>query len=66
MGTNQSLSALARATAPAVGLAVFSGVAYGAAFTLAAILMFASSVVAFVITQPRGVPEVGQRAEALP
>jgi DHA1 family tetracycline resistance protein-like MFS transporter len=65
MGTNQSLSALARATAPAVGLAVFSGIAYGAAFVLAALLMFMASIVAFSITTPRELPEVGRTAEAL-
>lgn len=66
MGTNQSLSALARATAPAIGLAIFSGIAHGATFALAAVLMFVSGIVAVSITRQPLMPEVGRRAEALP
>ena len=51
MGTNQSLSALARATAPALALALFSGVDPASAFVAAAALMGVASLAGFRITR---------------
>ncbi|MEE2751519.1 MAG: MFS transporter [Myxococcota bacterium] len=66
MGTNQSLSALARATAPAIGLAVFTGIAHSATFLLAALLMGAASIVAWFIIKPTEPVEAVQTAPAQP
>jgi MFS family permease len=51
MGTNQSLSALARATAPALALALFAGVEPASSFVAAAALMGLASLAGFWITR---------------
>jgi MFS family permease len=55
MGTNQSLSALARATAPALALALFAGVDLASSFVAAAALMGLASLAGFRITRAKAV-----------
>ncbi len=66
MGTNQSLSALARATAPAVGLAVFTSVAHSATFVLASLLVGLASLIALFIIRPTRPTEAAQTAQEQP
>ena len=51
MGTNQSLSALARATAPAFGLLLFDRVSVISTFICAAVLLFVASLMANTATR---------------
>jgi DHA1 family tetracycline resistance protein-like MFS transporter len=53
MGTNQSLSALARATGPVLGGLLFSRVAMPASFLTAAGLLLASTALAWRATRPQ-------------
>lgn len=51
MGTNQSLAALARATAPAIGLFLFDVVSVISTFVCAAVLLFVASLLANTATR---------------
>jgi predicted MFS family arabinose efflux permease len=53
LGTNQSLSALARATGPVLGGLLFSRVAMPASFLTAAGLLLASTALAWRATRPQ-------------
>ena len=61
MGTNQSLSALARATAPALGLFVFDEIALVVPFYIAGVLLFVASLLAKVATREPEMASVGAK-----